>query len=232
MNLSEVKNKLVLPEISDLLNQAKSEFLQRKQLFFAISLIPGLIWYVSSVISGNIFAIPLVFILGIAGVVFSLLAVIALILAIDDPKQISWKPLFEQAREGLSEFFFVFVLTLLAISIGYMLLVIPGIYLTIVLLFTLFVQVLDNKKGWKAAEASMDLVKGYWFPVCLRLLAILGLIIVYSVVILFTFGMLSGGNKWISGLGALWIYVSAGPFFIIYQYLIYKHLKAIREATA
>ncbi|MBC7537647.1 MAG: hypothetical protein H7281_02405 [Bacteriovorax sp.] len=57
------------------------------------------------------------------------------------------------------------VLMTIAIIIGYALLIIPGIYLSIALLFTTIVMVTEKKVGIDALKRSMEIVDGKWWNV-------------------------------------------------------------------
>ena len=71
----------------------------------------------------------------------------------------------------LAVYFSLYVLT----GIGFILLIVPGLYLTTIFIFADIAVVLENKKYMDAFHRSMDLVKGCFWQVFLFLLSLVSL---------------------------------------------------------
>ncbi len=225
MELATNKEAKPFMAIGELLSRSKAHLLERKDVLLPLALIPALFMYFSSVFSGSIFSAPFALLLGLVSLVLSLISTIALVKAVDNKGLDDWKALFSDGKNGFLSLLFIVILLTIVLSIGYLLLIIPGIYLSTVLAFTVMIHVLEGKKGWSAAEASMSLVKGHFFPVFIRILALIGAVMVFSILVSLVFGLLGGGNKWIVGLSTIIVQTVTTPFSLIYSYMLYKELK-------
>jgi Flp pilus assembly protein TadD len=107
-------------------------------------------------------------------------------------------------------------LTGLIVTGAYLLLVIPGVIFTVWFFFAPFVFIEEDVRGMNALLKSKEYVRGRWFGVCVRLIAIwLILALISSIPI--------AGQ-----VLALFLI----PFGFIYTFLMYKDLKALRGDTA
>lgn len=91
-------------------------------------------------------------------------------------KQITFKEVLSCGFKKVLPAIGVFVLTVIAVAIGFMLLIIPGIYLSIALFFSLYLIVTDNLGVMDSLKESMQLVSKHWWRTFF-LLIITGLII-------------------------------------------------------
>ncbi len=87
---------------------------------------------------------------------------------------------------------------------GFLLLIIPGIYLAIALTFAQYFVLTHNKRGVAALSASYELVKGRWLQAFWRLFAggmIIGLgIIILMMAAIFLVGLIAGPEQFLSGM--------------------------------
>ncbi|HZA39384.1 MAG TPA: hypothetical protein VFA00_02030 [Actinomycetota bacterium] len=77
-------------------------------------------------------------------------------------------------------FLWVSILVIIVIGIGFLLLVVPGIYLMVALSVTVPALLLEDVRGGKALSRSRELVKGRWWPALGTLL--LGIVLIPAVV--------------------------------------------------
>ena len=137
-------------------------------------------------------------------------------------------------------FFWILILQLIAVVVGFVLLVIPGLLALVWLYFAQYALVFDNRRSWPALFHSRDLIRGRFFKVAVRLL-------VFS-------AFWSGFNSWVGGAflgvsllvgpigvwtGALWatififaliawaVFYTIIVFFIAAGARLYQDLKAI-----
>jgi hypothetical protein len=142
-------------------------------------------------------------------------------------------------------FCWILILQLIAIGVGLVLLVIPGVLAMVWLYFARYALVFDNRRSWPALFYSRDLMRGRFFKVALRIVVFLA--------------VWTGFNSWVAGAffgislavgligvwtGALWAmifvfdlvafavaYVTIA-FFIAAGVRLYQDLKAIAAEDA
>jgi hypothetical protein len=137
-------------------------------------------------------------------------------------------------------FFWILILQLIAVVVGFVLLVIPGLLAMVWLYFAQYALVFDGRRSWPALFYSRDLMRGRFFKVAVRIAVFLA--------------VWSGFNSWVGGAffgislligpigiwtGALWatIFVfdliasavayATIAFFIAAGARLYQDLKAI-----
>jgi hypothetical protein len=137
-------------------------------------------------------------------------------------------------------FFWILILQLIAVVVGFVLLVIPGLLAIVWLYFAQYALVFDGRHSWPALFHSRDLMRGRFFKVAVRIL-------VFS-------AFWSGFNSWVGGAflgvslligpigiwtGALWatifvfaliawaVFYAIIAFFIEAGARLYQDLKAI-----
>jgi len=82
----------------------------------------------------------------------------------------------EVYREAIAltpAFFWILLLQLIAIAVGFVLLLIPGVFAIVWLCFSEYAMVFDRRRSWPALFYSRDLVRGRFFKVALRLVVFL-----------------------------------------------------------
>ena len=101
----------------------------------------------------------------------------------------------------IASFFWISLLTGLAILGGFILFVIPGIIFSIWFGFSVYVFIFEDVKGTSALRRSKELVKGYWWPVFGRFLV---------------FTVIAALISQIRGLGPIINVFFVAPFGIVY----------------
>jgi hypothetical protein len=137
-------------------------------------------------------------------------------------------------------FFWILLLQLIAVLVGFVLLVIPGLVAFVWLYFAQYALVFDNRRSWPALFYSRDLMRRRFFKVAVRIVVFLA--------------VWSGFNSWVGGAffaislligpigiwtGALWMTIfvfaliasavayATIAFFIAAGARLYQDLKAI-----
>lgn len=169
----------------------------------------------------------------LVGAVWSILAYLSLSLYVANPSQYP-KPTsaYKTARKYFGAYIWVAILSGLAVLGGLILLIIPGIIISTWLAFVPFTLLLEDKYGREALKASKALVKGRWWAVFLRQLAI-G--VIYLVVVLgfsFLIGLLIPYTSVVTILLNLASYFIFLPISVLWLYFLYKDLKATSPAVA
>lgn len=174
-----------------------------------------------------------VFVLGLITVVFLVVLLYVnmwgqgalLYKATHDREKISIGQAYQNGRRLIAPLFITGIIAGVLIFIGFLLLIIPGIYLSVMYCLVLPIVVVEGLRGSAALRQSQSYVKDYWLDVFVRL-AVLAL----------AFWLVS----WILGLfgktpGQVLIFIfelAAIPFGTLYIYRLYSNLKAVKQGAA
>src|SRR5581483_3156420 len=83
------------------------------------------------------------------------------------------KAMLKKSWPMLGSYSWVYVLVALALLVGFVVFIIPGIIFMVWFVFAGYVFLWEGKKGTQALMASKELVKGYWWAIFGRLLLIM-----------------------------------------------------------
>ena len=106
----------------------------------------------------------------------------------NEPGGDSWQTLFNNSSQTIWPAFYTSMLTALAVLLGLILFVVPGVIFTIWYGFAFNAVALENKSGMAALSYSKQLVVGRWWPIFIRLISpiiiflIIGAILRYALV--------------------------------------------------
>lgn len=216
-----------MPGVSELIKDSIEIVKKRPGFFFSIAAVPAILYFIGQLIVAInpflfLWFIPFLLLGMIAGV----FAGIATIKGLADDKMSDWKQAYSESTKLFWPLIWSAILVTVVVFIGLILLVIPGLYLSIVFSFYMFALILDNARGWNAAEKSKQLVKGYWWSVFGRLIA-LGLILTVIMGILSIVIGMTGSNVAYAVFNLI-ITIVITPFGAAYSYLMYKSLQDIK----
>ncbi len=247
--------KSQLDEIGSLLNQTWDTY--RQKLFSCITvqlipIVPGIILGIIITIlvlalvptiqstSGllNTVLIIVAIIVGlltILGIIFlALWLQAALLVAITDPENNN-KPLniYQKAIKYIFPLLWIGLITALVSFPGYLFLIIPGVVITVWLQLATWIMIDQNIHGFDALVKSKALIAGRWWDIFARFL-IIGIIVyllnivVGMIVMPITFLSAAFNLEFIANIIQWLISIFITPFSLIYTYLIYKNLIAIK----
>lgn len=214
----------MLPGVGKLLSNSWDLVKKRFKLFFTLAAAPAVLTFVNQMLMENIggsyllISILVSLVTAIIGIFVSL----AIIKAMDDDKIEEPMQAVNESKRYFWSSLWVGLLVVLVTIIGFVLLIIPGIYLSIALNFFMYVIILENKKGWSTAERSMELVKGRWWAVFGRSLA-------FAIIVIIPMGIIAGiagalNSAILVSLVTIVLTTIMVPFSVAYEYLIYKAL--------
>jgi hypothetical protein len=119
------------------------------------------------------------------------------------------------------------ILNFFAICGGFVLLVVPGIFLSIAFIFANYVLVLEGKHGIAALMQSKTYVKGHWWEILGRgiVLALVFFVIMLLIHVpaVLAFGIITGG--FVNALLLMFLL----PFFVCYSYAMYENVRRIKS---
>jgi hypothetical protein len=137
----------------------------------------------------------------------------------------------ESFTQGLRLFFpalWLGILSLLVVSGGMVMLVVPAILMGIWFIFSSFTFVLEGKRGLQALLQSREYARGYWWAIFGRVLL---LQIVLSVIIGILMGVASAVFGSVAGsLVSMACDLFVIPFSLAYTYRMYQSLAALKPA--
>jgi hypothetical protein len=167
---------------------------------------------------------------GLAGIyvgsLFLLFAIPAAIFAISKGTEF-----LESLRQGLRLFFpllWCFILLELIVVGGLIMLIIPGIMMTVWFFAGFFTLVIEDKRGLNALLQSREYVRGYWWAIFGRLLAMVATV---SIPTLLFQGLISLVLGHTAGMVAYYaLTVLTAPFGLAYVYTLYKNLTVLKPS--
>ncbi|MGD1003701.1 MAG: hypothetical protein ABR884_03980 [Minisyncoccia bacterium] len=127
-------------------------------------------------------------------------------------------------------FVWVTILEILAVMGGSIMLIIPGIWLGVALMLMMYVFVIEHRRGVDALRQSKDYIKGYWWAVLGRVL-LLGLIFLAATIIIEIPVTIIVGNA-ARVLVTMVLTLFFVPFSVIYHYVIFENLRALKPELA
>ncbi len=127
-------------------------------------------------------------------------------------------------------FVWVTILEVFAVMGGFIILIIPGIWLGVALMLMMYVFVSEHRRGIDALRQSKDYIKGYWWAILGRVL-LLGLMFFAAMVVIEIPVMIIAGNT-ARVLVTMLLTLFFVPFSIIYHYVIFENLRALKPEFA
>lgn len=217
-----------LPPVIDLFSRSWNYFKQRVWLLLGIYLVTvvitvipslgiGLLVGIAAGISGN--PGPGTWILMLIAVLLAMVlmtwGIAAMIYATVDPK-LRFSDAFSIAKQRLWAFSWVLGLLGFIIGGGFFLLFVPGLIFMTWFLFSQYIFALEDEGGMASLCKSREYVRGYFWNVLLRLVVLW--------VIAFLLTLVLG---WIPLVGNI-VSLIILPYTLIYQYLLYCDLRAVK----
>lgn len=236
----------------DLITESYNFYRKNAKPLLALVLMFGIIIFLEAVASSTLIDVSvtdwqgfgLSLLLGIPFSLVALLLSIALILTVNDlhaDKRPNLKNLFSLGAQKFIVALLASIVVAIASAVGFILLIIPGIYVWVVLAFTLYFVILENQGVREATESSRNLVRER-FSVVLARLFLPNLFWVFTAWLIL--GIIDGllglpplarladsSVSWGIGLNLLSNILTAVvnalfmPLFTIVTYLLYKDLR-------
>jgi len=196
----KVFSKLILIGLVGLLAMGVVWLISISLGWFAAKLLPGFKAITAPVFVGLVVAVSLILFLWVnLGWLFGIVKV-----------DIGVRESLRLSREKFPSYLWVAILTILIVSLGSLIFIIPGVLFAVWFIFAPFILVEEDLRGWKALQKSRELVRGRWWPVFGRLLIMWLITVAVS--------MLPGVGQILS--------IIILPFSFVYSFVLYKNLKA------
>lgn len=228
--------------ISHLFGAAFLRLRENWLLFFLIYLVAG-IWSVFEVItepdfnSATISTFEWVLYLAAVAIatVFVVLMSIALTYAMAGTAT-SVKTAYGMALKNFWRYILLSILSVVLVTVSFLLLIVPGIIVSVWIVFAYFVLLLENEGAIASLKRSREYVRGHWWGVFVRL-AVLSLVM--AVVILASQLLVSFLVSFLPFSSAQIVYLAftlvlsgfLTPFSLLYVYQMYLELKSMRDGS-
>lgn len=135
----------------------------------------------------------------------------------------------QSLRAGFSLFFpalWMSILMFLVVIGGYVMLIVPGILMSLWFSLSSFALVIEGKRGLNALLQSREYVRGYWWSIFVRFLLL-------SIPLMLLYGALSVLlGKPTAGVVYMVVSIFISPFASVYLYKIYQNLAALKPTLA
>lgn len=155
---------------------------------------------------------------------------VSLLFAIKEREErIGIKESYKKGWSKIISYFWILFLAGFIILGGIFFFIIPGIVFFIWFSLAPYILVSENLKGFSALIRSKQYIKGYWWKVFWRFLAIGIIWLLTFLIVSFPFFLLVGKvNKEIGDIINRTIYLLLLPFFVTCFFLVYEDLKRIK----
>ncbi len=188
--------------------------------------------------AGSTVALLLVTFLGLLAELLATGAVFKLLLDSYLGRTVDWRESFAFARGRVLSLLWLSILTTVLVLIGFVLIVVPGIWFIVAASVAVPVLMLEGLGGFAAVRRSMQLVRGRWWATFGRLLTALLLYIVVSIILGIIVGAIARGlsvssvGLWliINGLLSAVVTIVLSPFVAAVITTVYVDLRVRKEA--
>lgn len=229
-----------LPPAWTILKQAWAFYRDHWAIIFGIAIVP-VILNSAQIFAGKAMPAAAAVGLGIIAFVVSLVARVALFDAVAEGGEPAGgiAGAYQKGLRLFFPFFWISALSGIAVWGGFIAFFIPGLLLSIWLVFSLYVLLAENKRGLAALAASWHYVKGYWGAVFVKLL-FFGVIVLGAVfVLILPIGAVAlisalGGaaSEAVNKVGQIFNLLIGdlvvAPLGIIYSFLLYQSLRYLK----
>ncbi|MBI4053919.1 MAG: hypothetical protein HY397_01155 [Candidatus Doudnabacteria bacterium] len=179
---------------------------------------------------GNIIAIMTLAIFFIVAFIYlQIWTQVATLFAIKDRREnIGIKESFRRARHLLGSYFWLGLVSGMVMMGGYLLFFVPGLIISVLVSFAVYVFVAEGHKGMDALLKSRDYVKGRWGSVFWRWVVLVGALIIIYV----PFFIVVRFNENLGNLAVQIVAFFAAPYIYVFGSLLYENLKSTRPELA
>lgn len=205
------------------------------KLLIGIALVPAIVDIGLSLLqssgtaaaTGSLTGSPMAAVVSILSFVVSMLATIALIVVINDPqKEYTIQRAFTTAKSHFFQYLVVALFCGITVALGFVFFIIPGVILAVWFSFANFIVLLEGKKGSEALKASKEYVRGLWFAVFARIIAL----VLVAFGILFTFAVVVGEGIFSDAI-ITFVSTLLTPFALTYMYFLYRDVRANKHVN-
>lgn len=158
-------------------------------------------------------------------IIFTTLMLMGFTASLSKKKPVSLKRMMKRGKKLILPSIWVSMI-LLVIQIGSFMLIVPGIILSIYLIFAKLSVLIDSKKGFKALSYSFNLVRGYWFDILFSIMFFFLVISFVGLLFILVLNLLTGTGFTFSASISMFNFMLVFPITLIYTYELYEDVKS------
>ncbi len=218
-----------------LLQDSVEIFKKNPKLFVSIYAVLALVSFIQEAVldKGNDPLMASIF--SVLTVVVSIFVTLAILRALTNPESMTFQEAFAGSKALAWPYFLVMIMMIVAVLLGFVLLIIPGIIFYVWFVMSPLVVVFEGKKGVEALKASKAYVEGHFFDVFGRYLFLIIPAIIVSILVAVTGSILyaiTGSTLLAYNLLSLAMASVVVPICIGYSYLLYLDLKNLKTQAS
>jgi hypothetical protein len=211
--------------VGTLFSSSWQKYKEQFGVLVKIALIPALFIALGSIIAQAGFPAAIFGgLFSITGWILTIFASIAVVITLEH--KTDFDESYRRSKALFWPYLWVSILGGLATIGGFVMLIVPGIILSIALGFSKFIIVLENRRGLDALTQSRAYVKGYWWATLGRYI-LLGLVFAAAMLVIYLPAALIFGKIFGALIYAVLLLLLT-PFSFAYLYQIYKNLTALK----
>lgn len=223
----------------ELLRESWNIFKKNWKLLLGIFILPGLVTAVFDYRTATeeqaaafMGAFPIWFILLlVAMVAFLMLMSVALYKAVAEPQTTTIEGAYRFAGKYFPQYLVLSFMVGTVVMLGLIALIIPGIIFAVWFAFAYLALIFEDKKGVDAMKASKEYVRGNWWKIFGRFVALGGVLLVVSIATgLIGYTLLTSlmGAQLATAAASFLTSAFVMPFATAYSYLMYQDLKRLK----
>lgn len=226
----------------ELIQASWNLFQENWKLFLGIFIVPGLVGTLFDYLTASDYKAemfmreyPLPFAaLLVTFLVLLIFMNIAMYKAVSAPKETTVQSAYRFAKKYFLQYVLLSIMVGIVVTLGFVALIIPGIILAVWFGFAYAVLIFEDKTGIDAMKASKAYVKGRWFEIFIRVIALIVFMILLSIatgIVGYVLARLLPGDIAVT-LTSLLTSAIAMPIAIAYTYFMYVDVKKLGNVPA
>jgi hypothetical protein len=243
-----------LDTVGGLLDKSFKIFRERFVTLVGISFVPGIITTIIALVilltsgfqsdlpsllksyflQGNRSLTGLFFVIYLIVLVASFWSQVALLFSVHNKTNIVES--YKKSYSKILSYGWIGFLSGLVVFAGILLFIVPGIIFAVWISLSAFVFIVEGEKGTRALAKSREYVRGYWWNVFVKLVALFGVAIIALIGIGIVVGIIGSiarlipGGTFVSDILSTVFQAAISSFYMVYIYEMYKNLKEVKEA--
>jgi len=169
--------------------------------------------------------VPLFLGVTIVAIVVQILSAIAMIKAVSSPAETTLMSAYGFAKTHFFGYLIVSFMTGLIVTLGFVLLLVPGIIFMVWFAFATFILIFEGKKGTGALKASREYVRGRWWAVLGRIGFLIVIVLLISIVLSIVAAIVAPNNETVQEIVNQFSGFLVVPLSVAYMYILYTDVK-------
>lgn len=226
----EQEKPLKLDRVGALFDEAWAMYKERFAPLARIVLLPALVTILGYTIADLHFPFssPLGGVILFIGWLLSVFNVLPLVISIQHNTDIDDS--YRAALPLVLPFALVIILEAFAVLGGFIMLIVPGIWMIFAFSFVSYIFVIEHRRSFDALRQSADYIQGYWWAVLGRVVLMGIFVLMASAIVQWAIEPLGSGIA--NDIAAMLLSVLTTPFTTVFGYKLYQNLRTLKPELA